>query len=238
MVCKKNLCPICNSKHDKNHNVIDYDEKLFTCESHNEPYNLYCDTCKKDLCMTCQMEQKEHEIISYGTILPDVSKIKEETKNFCDKEEKLKNEIKEIIQKLNNLVNILDKYYGIYIDIINSYDKKKRNHSLLQNIDNITKNTNEIIEDINQIINKENINEKLKDMFNIYDKMTILNNSEDNNVKSTEETGLFKIIEINKELLTASEKKEENKFKDLDVSKLKKYYPLKQKLIMLKEYLY
>ena len=66
----------------------------------------------------------------------------------------------------------------------------------------------------------------------------ILNNSEDNNVKSTEETGLFKIIEINKELLTASEKKEENKFKDLDVSKLKKYYPLKQKLIMLKEYLY
>lgn len=230
MVCKKNLCPICNSKHDKNHNVIDYDEKLFTCESHNEPYNLYCDTCKKDLCMTCQMEQKEHEIISYGTILPDVSKIKEETKNFCDKKEKLKNEIKEIIQKLNNLVNILDKYYGIYIDIINSYDKKKRNHSLLQNIDNITKNTNEIIEDINQIINKENINEKLKDMFNIYDKMTILNNSEDNNVKSTEETGLFKIIEINKELLTASEKKEENKFKDLDVSKLKKILSFKTEI--------
>ena len=106
---------------------------------------------------------------------------------------------------------------------------------MLQNIDNITKNTNEIIEDINQIINKENINEKLKDMFNIYDKMTILNNSEDNNVKSTEETGLFKIIEINKELLTASEKKEENKFKDLDVSKLKKILSFKTEIAYVKK---
>jgi hypothetical protein len=31
--CKKNLCQLCRLKHDKTHNIIDYDEKFFICDS-------------------------------------------------------------------------------------------------------------------------------------------------------------------------------------------------------------
>jgi hypothetical protein len=41
-ICKINICPICKLKHNKEHNIIDYDNKNYICEKHNEIYNLYC----------------------------------------------------------------------------------------------------------------------------------------------------------------------------------------------------
>jgi len=32
--CKMNICPICKSKHNKEHNIINYDEKNYICEMH------------------------------------------------------------------------------------------------------------------------------------------------------------------------------------------------------------
>ena len=49
--CKINICPLCKSKHDKNHNIINYDQKEYICEIHNENYVKYCDTCKNNICM-------------------------------------------------------------------------------------------------------------------------------------------------------------------------------------------
>ena len=89
--------PLCNSKHDKSHNIIDYDDKFYTCDLHYESYISYCDDCKKDICITCEMEHSGHKIISYGSILPNVKKIKEEAKNLNDKKEEIKNEIKDIL---------------------------------------------------------------------------------------------------------------------------------------------
>ena len=63
--CKKNLCPLCKSKHDKDHNIIDYDDRLFTCDFHYESYYSYCEDCKKDLCMACEKEHNGHKIIYY-----------------------------------------------------------------------------------------------------------------------------------------------------------------------------
>ena len=37
--CKMDLCPICSSNHDKNHNIINYDNKNYICEKHNKLYN-------------------------------------------------------------------------------------------------------------------------------------------------------------------------------------------------------
>ena len=45
--CKINLCPICYSAHDKNHNVINYNDKNHFCEEHNKIYISYCKKCKK-----------------------------------------------------------------------------------------------------------------------------------------------------------------------------------------------
>ena len=34
--CKINLCPICRNNHDKTHYIIDYDQKNYICEKHNQ----------------------------------------------------------------------------------------------------------------------------------------------------------------------------------------------------------
>ena len=39
--CKLNLCPLCNSSHDKSHNIINYDDKNYICNIHNELFNSY-----------------------------------------------------------------------------------------------------------------------------------------------------------------------------------------------------
>ena len=31
--CKKNICPICQSKHDRSHKIINYDDKYYICEN-------------------------------------------------------------------------------------------------------------------------------------------------------------------------------------------------------------
>ena len=40
--CKKNICQKCKNNHDKTHNIIDYDNKNYICDKHNERYSLYC----------------------------------------------------------------------------------------------------------------------------------------------------------------------------------------------------
>ena len=179
--CKKNLCSLCQSIHDTNHNLIDYDERFFFCDSHYELYFSYCKDCKKDICLTCEGEHSNHETISYGSILPNLENIKEETNNFNEKKEAFKNDIREIINKLNNLIYTIDNYFEIYQDIINSYAKKKRNYSLLQNINEISKCNEAIIKDINEITNEKNIYEKIKGMITIYNKSIEINKSHNKN---------------------------------------------------------
>ena len=212
--CKKNLCQLCRLKHDKTHNIIDYDEKFFICDSHYETYFSYCKDCKKDLCVACEMEHEGHKIITYGSILPNVKKVKEETNNFNVKKEELKNDIKSIIYKLNNLIDSIDNYYGIYQGIINSYGNKKRNYFLLQNINDMIQFNNNIIEDINKIVNEKNISIKINSMLDIYTKINESNNESstiENNSKSKD------IIKIeNKEVNDPKEKENNSNDKNKD----------------------
>jgi len=259
--CKKNLCQICKTTHDKNHNIINYDEKFCTCYFHYEPYYSYCINCKKDLCVTCETEHEGHKIVSYGSILPRIKKIQEETNNFNNKKEEFKKDIRNIINKLNFIINSMDNYSGIYEDIINNYDNKKRNYFLIQNIHDMMKYNN--VEDINKIINEKNILKKINDMIDIYHKFNISNkiesnsyneslnfeiienninskkNNKDNDKKSHYEKNqinnedIYKknqIIEINEELMNKSENKEDNNYKDFNVSKIKKILTLKTEI--------
>ena len=112
--CQENICQSCKLYHDKTHNIINYDDRFFICDSHYESYYSYCMDCKKDLCVVCEMKHKVHKITYYGSILPDIKKVKEETNNFKSKKEDLKNIIKEIINNLNNLIYSIDNYFKIY----------------------------------------------------------------------------------------------------------------------------
>ena len=100
--CNKNICPLCKSYHDKKHNIIDYEEKYFRCNIHNELYSSYCNNCNKNICALCEKEHNNHLTISLGKILPDENKLKEERNN-------LKNIIDRIKQNINKIINILNK---------------------------------------------------------------------------------------------------------------------------------
>jgi len=166
--CKINLCPLCKINHDKNHDIINYDNKNYICNKHNENYIRSC--CNKNICMYCEDEHKNHNSIYYGDILP--KNINDDIKEYIDK---LKNEIEDIKNKLNNIMNNImdniDIYYNIYNNIIDNYKKRKKNYEILKNINEFNNYNKIIIKDIEQIINEKDINNKFKNIINIYNKM-------------------------------------------------------------------
>ena len=119
-----------------------------------------------------------------------------------------KNEVKDKINKLNNLIYTIDKYFGIYEDIINSYENKKRIYYLLQNIHDMSIFNNNIIQDINMIVNEKNIFKKMNNMIEIYNKINIT--KKDNNIKNEPQKKEEKNEIINK-IEEKSGKKEEEK---------------------------
>ena len=191
--CKKNLCQLCRSIHDKSHDIIDYDDKFFICDLHYESYFSYCESCKKDICLTCEEEHSNHKTISYGGILPKEKRLKEEMNELYNKKEVLKNDIHEIIKKLKNLINSVDKFYEIYEDIIKIYGNKKRNYSLLQNIEKINKFNIYFIQEINKIMNERNIYNKMNNMIYLYEAMTQIKHKEIE--KENKEINIIKIEE-------------------------------------------
>ena len=75
--CKKNICVTCKIKHDKNHKIIDYENKDYICNNHNEGYIRYCEDCKINLCIYCESKHNNHKIIN---IMPDLDEIKNKIK--------------------------------------------------------------------------------------------------------------------------------------------------------------
>jgi len=45
-ICKTNLSPLCKSNNNKEHKIINYDNKNNICKMHNINYNKYCKDCK------------------------------------------------------------------------------------------------------------------------------------------------------------------------------------------------
>jgi len=51
--CNINLCPVCKLKHNKEHKIINDDDKKYICSKHYENYTKYCIECKLNICMKC-----------------------------------------------------------------------------------------------------------------------------------------------------------------------------------------
>ena len=161
--------------HDKTHNIINYHDKFFFCDLHYEPFNSYCLTCNKDLCSYCEFEHSVHKIISYEGIISQIPK-EDENNIFIEKIEFLKDNIKEINNKLFNLICSIDNFFDIYKDIINSNsENSKKNYFLLQNINEINEFKNCFISDINKIIEEKNVFHKINYMMDLYNKFNLSN---------------------------------------------------------------
>ena len=169
LTCETNICPLCKSSHDNSHNIINYEQKNYICEKHNEIYIKYCNECKLNLCIMCEKEHKNHKNISYGDIIPDNDKIMEYMKDLRKSINIFNKNIEEIINKLEKVKKNIEIYYNINNNIINNYIIKNRNYEILQNVNEI--NNNNIYDEINIINNDEDINNKIINIINIYNKM-------------------------------------------------------------------
>ena len=78
LTCKIDLCPMCKSTHEKDHDVIDYEEKNYICEKHNKYFSSYCETCKKNTCIFCEKEHHEVKVEDENEdIIDDVKEAKD-----------------------------------------------------------------------------------------------------------------------------------------------------------------
>ena len=53
--CNISLCPLCKSCHDKEHHIIDYDLKDFSCKEHNESYIYHFAMNAKKMFVFCAL---------------------------------------------------------------------------------------------------------------------------------------------------------------------------------------
>ena len=124
--CDINICPLCKIKHNKEHDIINYEQKNYICNNHNEKYNSYCCKCKKNLCMYCESEHEDKKnIIYYGDIIPKKDIFKNRIGEFKIKIDIFNAKIKEKIKKLNKIMKNIEIYYNINNNLVEIYNKKK-----------------------------------------------------------------------------------------------------------------
>ena len=172
--CNMKLCPICSLNHEENHNIIKYDQINFICKKHNEIFTKYCKECKVNICIQCEEEHLNHESIYFGNIMPNKKELDIKLIEFKKSLDRFNENINEIIMKLNKVKDNLNIYYNIKKDLINNYDNKNRNYEIMHNLKEI--NNDNIFDEINKINNENIINNKLRDIINIYNEMTMKNN--------------------------------------------------------------
>ena len=167
--CNKNICPLCKSLHDKEHTLINYDDKNYICKKHNEKFTRYCEECKIDICVLCENEQKMHKTLSHSNILIDIKKLRNKMNDLRNTINKFNENIKEIIKKFNKTMEYMEMYYNINNKILNDYENNKnRNYNILLNLNGIN---DSIKNEIDNIKNKYGYGYNLNRILYIYSDM-------------------------------------------------------------------
>ena len=157
ITCDKTICPLCRLNHTKEHIIMNYDDKNYICKNHNKSYYKYCNTCKEDMCKSCKNKHRNHDILKFKDKLVkknDLKKSNKDLKNVLDTFKYKSNIIKEILEKMNNMMDI---YYKINNNIINNYNINKMNYYTLLNINKIKNNNEKLIKELNDVINDDKI---------------------------------------------------------------------------------
>ena len=192
--CKFNICPLCKSNHNNNHNIINYDQINYICNEHNEQYFEYCLKCKKNICTSCENDHIDHDIISHGRMLRKKKEILEKNNILKNNIDKFKIIIQEIIKKLNIVLDNIEKYYEINKNIIDNINNKNRNYEMLFNINNI--NNDNINDDIKNIIDESDINVQFQNIMKLYSSMN--KKSELQNINENKKETKNELKNINK----------------------------------------
>ena len=188
LTCHQTLCILCQSYHDKKHNIINYDNKNYVCSKHNEPLIKYCSQCLSNYCFSCDEEHQGHDTISLLDLKPNITETNNKLLALKKEIDTFNSEIKNIINKLNELIKALDMYYDINKDLLNNYEMKNRNYQILHNLKEIT-NNNQIFTTIKKVNNMNNLSDKLINMMELY------NDIYNDNAKLNHMTIIYKINE-------------------------------------------
>jgi hypothetical protein len=191
--CKKNICPLCKSKHNKDHVIIDYEQKDYTCIIHNEKFSSYCKNCQLNLCIECESTHKDkNNIIFYRDILPEKDKIISQMSELRVKIDQYRKEIDKLKNELDNIINNYELYYLICENLMNIYQNKNRNYQVLYNLKEISNNNINILNDLN---NNNSYDVFIKTV-NIHSKMMNINTNENiiNDRKAEKKLKLNKFI--------------------------------------------
>ena len=178
--CKLNLCPKCKITHEQEkHIIIDYDDREFYCTTHYEPIKSLCVDCQSEICNLCEeKEHKDHETESIGTVLRDIEGPKKELMILKESIRNLRKDIKEIIAKLNFVIDNLNNYYSIYSGILSNFDDKKRSYMNGCNI-NILKRWNvDFMRQLSEITIDKNLKTKFSELIRLYEEMNLAKKEE------------------------------------------------------------
>ena len=210
--CNVNICPLCKSKHNKEHCVINYDKLNYICNKHNELFTNYCNKCKINICSLCEKEHFKHCKKSIGDMIFDKEELINELNKLKQSINIFNDNFNEIMEVLNKVRENMKSFYKLEEYIIENYDKKERNYEILYNIDKIMNYNNIIINDINKINNEKNVKNKfdyINDIYFKFDgnelKLTLKIDKDDINKKiyfldNTDDNDIYVKTEINEKL--------------------------------------
>ena len=90
------MCPLCKSNHDKNHLIINYEDKNYICKKHNDSFTKFCKTCNEDICIICENEHKNHDKFDFSSLIINKNELlkSSETLYTCHKCNKIPQIIK------------------------------------------------------------------------------------------------------------------------------------------------
>ena len=178
IINQKNICLECNQKSQlcnsiEKHKIVDYNKfQNYICENHYKKYSNFCQNCNKDFCDDCINEHKNsqqysnHTIIIYNDIIKDYD-LEIEVKNLNEKINKYKEEINKVISSLKETIINFETYFNICSNYFNDHNFEFKNYLLLNNIKEFVDFNKTIKNDIDEIINKGKIADKLNGIIDI-----------------------------------------------------------------------
>lgn len=116
--CQNNLCVLCKARHNKNHIIINYDQKNFICPKHYNSFFKYCHNCNINICLICNKEHLNHNLQSFENIISSPDSKRAELDKLKNEINIFNNHVKKIISGLNQLMENMETYYKIFDNIL------------------------------------------------------------------------------------------------------------------------
>ena len=143
--CNKFICEKCFNKHrDNKHMLIDGDRFDSICIKHSNTFSSYCINCKRNLCIYCVNEHENHKKVYLSNIIFSKDEKNEliykinEFKESINKIDKIKNDIIKELEKYKENNLILIKFIE---DLLGTYEYEDKNNNMnynvIQNLKNI-----------------------------------------------------------------------------------------------------